>query len=859
MADVFISYAREDAAEAERLAAGLQTAGYTCWWDRHLVSGARYLLETDAELKAAKAVIVIWSQASITSHWVADEAACGRDGNRLAALSFDGSTPPLGFRQFQVTDFAGWRGGVEETAFLNLLGGLRRLVSADIPAHRPSARALAEAQGNLPRRLEPLIGRRSELREIADLLAEAALVTLTGPGGVGKTRLAIEVAQQAAPALEDGAFLIELALLSDPAALAGAIARGLGVELGDGPAGGLPERLRSWRTLIVLDNCEHLIDAAAELAERVLAQARDVRFLVTSQEVLGVEGERVVRLRSLEGDAAQMLFLRAVRAADPEFAAQPPDTEAIRAICQRLDGVALAIEMAAAEAPVLGYRELLSALDDRFSVLTAGRRTALPRQRTLQATLDWSHSLLTASEARVFRRLAVFAGGCTLEAARGVVPDEQTDQRAVTQALAVLVRKSLVFIDRGDGPARYRLLETMRAYAQQKLLEAGETQALQERHAAYFARFFEPALDGWIAVHENELDRYSADLENFDAAADWAFSVRGEPNLASVLVANGGMVLHSTGRYTDGLGWINRALSLPIDPAPTVHARLMALRAIANCFVTRPDLAAIETVDETVPEGADRSARILAICARVLHLSRSNRRVDLSACRDELARLGVGATSAASLVIDLAEVIDAASRIPFDPDLLGRRTDRLVSRAEQAGSSSFVFYGCAHGCGMLAPWLTDPARAILNVRALLNDVLVTRTRRVRSNALPNLTGRFAMALCERNGPGDIEEARALYASMIRRMGAAVSSQMNSSLTLASSFTLPWAEGRRLDAVRVMGAMTINRWFRPDIERWRARMQSELAASDFERALSEGGALSLSEAMDLALKGAGPGP
>jgi len=605
----------------------------------------------------------------------------------------------------------------------------------------------------------------------------------------------------------------------------------------------------------VLDNCEHLIDAAAELAERVLAQARDVRFLVTSQEVLGVEGERVVRLRSLEGDAAQMLFLRAVRAADPEFAAQPPDTEAIRAICQRLDGVALAIEMAAAEAPVLGYRELLSALDDRFNVLTAGRRTALPRQRTLQATLDWSHSLLTASEARVFRRLAVFAGGCTLEAAREVIPDEQTDQRAVTQALAILVRKSLVFIDRGEGSVRYRLLETMRAYAQQKLLEADETQALQARHAGYFARFFEPALEGWIAVHENELDRYGADLANFDGAAEWAFSARGDPSLAARLVAHGGLVVHSTGRYTDALAWVARAMSLPVDPASPVHARLMALRAIANCFVTRPDIAAIEEVDETVPAGSDRLARTLAIGARVIHLSRGQQHIDLSAYRSELASMGIGSTSSASLVIDLADVIDAAARIPFDPDLLSRRTDLLISRAHEAGSDSFVFYGCAHGSGSLAPWLTDPDSAILAVRGLLRDVLVNRTRRVRSNALPNLTGRFAMALCERNGRGDVAEARGLYASVVRRLGAAVSSQMNSSLTLVSLFTLPWAEGRRRDAVRVLGAMTVNPWFRPDVERWRARMQSELTEPEFQRALGEGAVLSLGEAMDLALAGA----
>lgn len=853
MADVFISYAREDAAAAERLAQALERSGYTCWWDRNLVSGSRYLTETEAQLKSSKAVVVIWSRASVTSHWVADEAAVGRDENRLAALSFDGSTPPLGFRQFQVTDFADWQGGLEEAPFRNLVAGLARIAPQDARHSDPPARPAAPANGNLPRRLEPLIGREAEKAQIAAGLSASPLVTLTGPGGIGKTRLAIEVARDLSARLEDGAFLVELAPLTDPASLPGAIAQAMGVELREASEVELVERLRSSRALIVLDNCEHLIETAARLVETMLAKGPGLSFLVTSQEVLGLEGERVVRLRSLSAAESEQLFMRAAGAADPEFAQQPADTDAIKAICERLDGVALAIEMAAAQAPVLGYRELLHALDDRFHVLTAGRRTALPRQRTLQATLDWSHSLLTPAEATVFRRLAVFAGGCTLEAARGVISDAATDPRAVTQALALLTRKSLLFVDRDNGPQRYRLLETMRAYAQQKLLEADETEALRKRHAAYFSNYFEPLAGRWIGVHENELEAFIAETSNLEAAFEWAFSPRGDTALGAALAANGFLLLHSLARYGEERRWIEKGLANADTLPRTLHERLLAGYGLVNVFLAQPDMQAFASVEEAVPPGSDRVARAMAIVTRAMYAARTRQNLSIPSCRDEIAGLGFSTVSLPSLVLDLAEVMDAARQVPPDPALLAMRTDVLIERARQAGSDNFIFYGCAHGCGALAPWRTEPDIAIAAARDLIRDVQVTRTRRARSNALPNLAGRLAMALCERNGPGDLAEARSLYAGVFRRLGDPARTAAGSSVALTSSFVLPLAEGRFEDAAKVCGFLQLRTsWLLPDVGRLRERIEERLSPDVFARALLQGEGLTLHEALTLVL-------
>ncbi len=361
----------------------------------------------------------------------------------------------------------------------------------DFPPLRSSPPARREVESdNLPKRLPSLVGREADLEALEALLARADLVTLTGPGGVGKTRLAVEVAKHTVGQYEEGVWLIELAPVTEGAQVPAAVARAMAIELpaGRDPLEALIDRLRLRRCLIVLDNCEHVIDAAAAFAEAILEASSGIKLLASSQEPLGVEGEQVYRLRSLAEVDAATLFAERACSAEAGFAVRPQDEAAVAAICTRLDGIPLAIEMAAARAPSLGVEGVLERLDDRFRLLTGGRRTALPRQRTLAATLDWSHGLLSERDAAVFRRLGGFSGGFTLEAASKVACGEDLDALDVVDAISSLVAKSLVATDPGAERPRYRLLETTRAYALEKLDAAGETHDIQRRHAEWCAR-----------------------------------------------------------------------------------------------------------------------------------------------------------------------------------------------------------------------------------------------------------------------------------------------------------------------------------------------------------------------------------
>jgi predicted ATPase len=846
VADVFISYAREDAAQAEQLASALEAAGHSCWWDRNLTPGTRYLAETEAQLKAARAVVVIWSRVSITSHWVADEAAVGRDENRLVALSFDGAMPPLGFRQFQVADLSGWQGDGAAAAFRNLLSGLERLVprgpSAG-PAPAPATPAQTPAvRGNLPRRLAPLIGREAELAQIASLLKEAPLVTLTGPGGIGKTRLAIEAAQREAGAHADGAFLVELAGVSDAAGIPGAVARAMGIELRSEPDAEIIERLRAWQALIVLDNCEHLIEAAAGLIERVLQQAPEVRVLATSQEILGLEGEQVLRLRSLDEADAEKLFLRAARAADPEFMPKPSDAAMIRAICARLDGVALAIEMAAARAPAIGCAELLRTLDDRFRVLTAGRRTALPRQRTLQATLDWSHSLLAPAEATVFRRLAVFAGGCTLEAARGVIAGEALDAGMVSEALAVLNRKSLVVIDRSEALPRYRLLETMRAYAQQKLAEAGETQALQRRHAEYFSAFFEPTLGLRLTLQLDRFGVYRVELANLVVALEWAFSPMGDVDLACELVAHGCGVFILQDRMDETVHWADRALSSGAKISHRLRSRLSAEKCWALTVSGGINSELLADIEQMAPAGSDPLVRTLVLVTSVLASAVLQRDLDTTHIRTELKR-----HPQTELVLRHSELIRATYLQTQDPARFRAATASLFALAAKAPTRDLMLFAAAQGSGPEVPWEEDGDKAIDIARKMLSDALDGEAPAFLSS-LRLLKERLVFALCERNAPGDLNEARALEHRLLKLCPSASFDEFCHRAMLAL------AGGRPIDSARLLGwaGRRLVRPYPRFFSSVLARIEASILGKDIERAMAEGASLTPQQAAALSM-------
>jgi predicted ATPase/DNA-binding winged helix-turn-helix (wHTH) protein len=393
------------------------------------------------------------------------------------------------------------------------------------------------------------IGREVQLRDAADLVAAHRLVTLAGIGGVGKTRLSLELARQLLPKFPDGVWVVELGLLSAPELVLPAIATVLGLA-GDPVS---PEQivaaLASKRLLLVLDNCEHVIDAAARIAEAFLHGSATVQVIATSREPLRVDGECVCPVPPLDVPAegvedfddlarhgAVNLFIARAHAAEPRLLLDRRFGAAIAKICRRLDGLPLAIEFAACRAAALGIEELAARLDQLFDLLTAGRRTASPRHQTLRATLDWSYELLAETERTVLRRLAIFTGGFRLEAASGVAASEEITRREVVDCLADLVAKSLVTADVDGVIVRYRLLETTRAYALEKLAESGERNEIARRHAEFYLNLYQRAAGDSEASSAVEwMALYGPDIDNVRSALDWAFSSSGDLGIGVAL------------------------------------------------------------------------------------------------------------------------------------------------------------------------------------------------------------------------------------------------------------------------------------------------------------------------------------
>jgi predicted ATPase/class 3 adenylate cyclase len=365
-----------------------------------------------------------------------------------------------------------------------------QLTHADLPAEFPPIRTEAERTRNLPLPVSSFIGRERELEQTAAALGQTRVVTLTGPGGVGKTRLALQAAGQVSLRFGDGAWLCELAPVRDPALVDDAVAAvfSLTARAGQSTRDVLVESLRNKELLLVLDNCEHVLAEAAALAGILQQSCERLVILATSREALGIDGERLVPVPPLGVPAAGVgldtitqaeavrLFTERAAAVKPGFAVTAENAAAVAAVARRLDGIALAIELAAARVPAMTPAELARRLERSFAVLAAGRRGAVAHHQTLQATLDWSFDLLAPPEQRLLARLAVFAGGCTLEAVEAVCGGEGIGPSAVFELLASLVGRSLVVAEEHGPQTRYRLLETIRQYSEQRLDQTGETE-----------------------------------------------------------------------------------------------------------------------------------------------------------------------------------------------------------------------------------------------------------------------------------------------------------------------------------------------------------------------------------------------
>jgi predicted ATPase/DNA-binding winged helix-turn-helix (wHTH) protein len=414
---------------------------------------------------------------------------------------------------------------------------------------RPSG---APPANNFPLHITRLIGRAAAAQFVRDLVSAYRVVTLTGPGGIGKTSLAIKAVRYLLPDFEDGGWIVELASLSDPGLVPSTVASTLGLKLaGEISAESVARAAGRRHLVLVLDNCEHVIDAAANLAETFTRLCPRTTIVATSREVLRIDGESVYRVPPLEvpalGQAAPdyimqysavELFVARTKALNAGFTPHAEDLASIAAICRHLDGMPLAIEFAAARAAVLSVQGVAAGLRDRFALLTAGRRTALPRHQTLRATLDWSHELLPETERRLLRRLAVFPGGFTADAAAAVMTDTGFDASAVLDGIANLVAKSWVTLDKSGAGARWILLETIRAYAIEKLVEHAEAEIAAKHHALYFRDLFAPqARDARPSLSDDDLARRVREIDNVRAALDWSFSPAGDPAIGVDLTA----------------------------------------------------------------------------------------------------------------------------------------------------------------------------------------------------------------------------------------------------------------------------------------------------------------------------------
>ena len=476
------------------------------------------------------------------------------------------------------------------------------------------------APHNLPAELTTFIGREREIAQVSEFLSRTRLLTLTGAGGSGKSRLALHVATAVLEDFPDGAWIVELASLADPALVPQGVASALSVpeQPGRAPADTLVEALRPRSLLLVLDNCEHLRQACAQLAGALLRGCSGLRILATSRTPLSAPGETLWRVPSLSlprGGAepideirrseAVRLFVERARAAGAVFALTGGNAAAVVKLCQRLDGMPLAIELAAARAKVLSAEQIAARLDDRFQLLTGGTTAALPRHQTLRATMDWSFSFLAERERTLLRRSSVFAGGWTLEAAEAICSGQGVEATEVLDSLSRLVDNSLVAAETQHGAARYRMLETVRQYGQDRLREAGEADAVQRRHRDWYLELAEradprlrgPEEDAWLGRLEVEHD-------NLRAALEWSKGERDSAGAELRLAKTLEWFWYLNGHWSEGRVRLENAIARSDEASPFLPKVLFGAARLAY------------------RQGDGERARML--CERGLELSRAH-------------------------------------------------------------------------------------------------------------------------------------------------------------------------------------------------------------------------------------------
>jgi predicted ATPase/class 3 adenylate cyclase/DNA-binding CsgD family transcriptional regulator len=641
---------------------------------------------------------------------------------RLRDLGHGGQTVLSGATEAMVVDH------LPDEAWLNDLGThpLRdlprpervvQLCHPDIRNDFPPLRtASSSATHNLPAQLTSFVGRDAEMVQVRNLLAENRLVTLTGAGGSGKTRLAVQVAAQTAADYDATAY-VDLAPITHPDLVAVAAARAFGLpdQLGRSSTDTLIHFISDRRLLMVLDNCEHLLDPCAALIDALLGGCPALALMATSREPIGVVSEATWRIPSLSLDREAIdLFADRARKVRPEFSVDGDNFALVTEICHRLDGMPLAIELAAARIRALSVDDILGSLHDRFRLLTGGARTAVRRQQTLRASVDWSHALLTEPERVLFRRLAAFMGGFDLDAAEAVGGGGEVERYQVLDQLTLLVDKSLVVAESVSGRTRYKLLETVRQYALEKLGESGEAEAVRTRHRDYYMKLAAALDKPQRSDHERRLDQAELEIDNLRAAFRWSREST-EIREALLLATSLQPLWLARGQIREGLAWLESALEETDAAAPTAErTRALADKAMLYAWVGTGDLEQAEEALTVAREIGDS-----ALLARALTANGCVR-----------GHNAIAAAPYFSEALVLARSVDDAWRVSqilgwqaYGANMRGlpiearARAEEGLEFAESIGDR-FVSRQCRWCLGLAQMWHGELAASVINFEAV---------------------------------------------------------------------------------------------------------------------------------------------
>jgi predicted ATPase/class 3 adenylate cyclase len=589
-----------------------------------------------------------------------------------------------------------------------------QLVIPDLPNEFPPIKTLDVTPHNLPAQMTSFIGREKERAEIKQALRAHRLVTLTGSGGAGKSRLSLQVGTECLDQFTDGVWLVELAPVTDPALVPGTLLStfNLREDRHRSALDVLIDYLRAKTLLLLLDNCEHLIETCAQMSEVLLQACPNLRILASSREALGIIGEFAYRVPSLNTlhpenlpslDQLQKvdsirLFVERAATAKPGFTLTDVNAFSLAQICYRLDGIPLAIELAASRVKVLSPDQIAARLDDRFRLLTGGSRTALPRQQTLRAMIDWSYSLLSEHEKKLFCRLAVFVGGWTLEAAEAVCGERQ-DQTDVLDLLTRLLDKSLVFTEETNNEVRYHRLETIRQYSREKFFETDEVERVRDRHLDFFVQFAE-LVDVKLKSRDQLLwqNRMAAEQDNLRAALEWGLNRN--PDSALRIVGASNLFWTAGGYSAEGFRWTQRALEqvekTPLPEGLTEELRFVA-RAKALCGLTRLYLAlgdnanAKRVAEESVSlyrQSQDRRGLAFALIVLAYPLEFLGERAEAEAALQESYSIGRGENDVYLICRALNRLGHVIVDLYRDLDLAQRYVEESLGLAKEAGLRS---------------------------------------------------------------------------------------------------------------------------------------------------------------------------